>query len=63
MLDAKLLKVLVRQARKNRLVYLVLAERRLISFEAEAPQPTPDVHDGALIPRWRAMIVQAKQPV
>ena len=35
--DAKILQVLVRQARKNRLVYLVLAERRLITFEAKAP--------------------------
>ena len=25
-------------------------------FEAEAPQPTPDIHDGVLIPRSRAMI-------
>jgi CO/xanthine dehydrogenase Mo-binding subunit len=40
--DAKLLQVLFRQARKNRLVYLVLAESRLVFFEAEAPQPTPD---------------------
>jgi class 3 adenylate cyclase len=31
--DAKLLQGLVRQARKNRLVYLVLAESRLITFE------------------------------
>jgi hypothetical protein len=44
--DAKLLQGLVRQARKNRLVYFVLAERRLIPFEAQAPQPTPDIHDG-----------------
>jgi hypothetical protein len=35
--DAKLLQGLVRQARKNRLVYLVLAESRLITFEAKAP--------------------------
>jgi len=46
--DAKLLQGLVRQARKNRLVYLVLAESRLITFEAKAPQPTPDVHKRAL---------------
>ena len=42
--DAKLLQVLVRQARKNRLVYLVLAECRLILPEAQAPQPDHDVH-------------------
>ena len=34
--DAKLLQGLVRQARKNRIVYLVLAESRLITFEAKA---------------------------
>ena len=38
--DAKLLQVLVRQARKNRLVYLILAECRLVLSEAQAPQPT-----------------------
>jgi hypothetical protein len=42
--DAEFLKSLVRQARKNRLVYLVLAERRLVTFKAEAAQPTPEVH-------------------
>ena len=36
----------MRQARKNRLVYLVLAECRLIFPEAQAPQPDNDVHDG-----------------
>jgi hypothetical protein len=46
--DAKLFQVLVRQTRKNRLVYLVLAECCLILFEAKAPQPTRKVHDGAL---------------
>src|SRR6516162_314359 len=44
--DAKLLQVLVRQARENRLVYLVVAESRLIPSEAKAPQPDHDVHDG-----------------
>jgi hypothetical protein len=38
--------VLFRQTRKNRLVYLVLAECRLILPEAQAPQPNHDVHDG-----------------
>src|SRR6516165_3956864 len=45
--DAKLLQGLVRQARKNRLVYVILAECRLILSEAQAPQPDHDVHDGA----------------
>ena len=37
--DAKLFQVLRRQARKNRLVYLILAECRLVLSEAQAPQP------------------------
>ena len=39
--DAKILQVLRRKVRQDRLVNLVLAEYRLILFEAEAPQPTP----------------------
>jgi hypothetical protein len=45
--DAKLLQGLVRQARENRLVYLILAECRLVPSEAQAPQPDYNVHDGA----------------
>jgi hypothetical protein len=45
--DAKLLQRLVRQAGKNRLVYVILAECRLIPSEAQAPQPDHDVHEGA----------------
>src|SRR5262245_36232807 len=45
--DAKLLQVLVREARENRLVYVILAEDRLVLAEAEAPQPDHDVHDSA----------------
>ena len=45
--DAKLLQVLFRQARKNRLVYLIVAECRLVLTEAQAPQPDRNVHDGA----------------
>jgi hypothetical protein len=45
--DAKLLEVLSRQARENRLVYVILAECRLILPEAQAPQPDHNVHDGA----------------
>ena len=51
--DAKLLQVLFRQARKNRLVYLILAECRLILPEAQAPQPDHNVHDGAHNRGWR----------
>jgi hypothetical protein len=45
--DTKLLQGLVRQARKNRLVYLILAECRLILPETQASQPDHNVHDGA----------------
>jgi hypothetical protein len=45
--DAKLLQVLCREVRQNGLVYLVLAEDRLILPEAQAPQPDHNVHDGA----------------
>ena len=45
MRDAKLLQVLRRQVRKNRLVYRILAEYRLILPEAQAPQPDHNVHD------------------
>jgi hypothetical protein len=44
--DAKLLQVLVRQARENRLIYVILTECRLILPEAQAPQPDHNVHDG-----------------
>ncbi|MGA7373876.1 MAG: hypothetical protein WBW37_14930, partial [Methyloceanibacter sp.] len=37
---------LVRQARENRLVYVILAECRLVPPEAQAPQPDHNVHDG-----------------
>src|SRR6476646_8825785 len=45
--DAKLLQVLVRQARENRLVYVILAADRLVLAEAQAPQPEHSVHRGA----------------
>ena len=45
--DAKLLEVFRREVRQDRLVYLILAECRLVLFEAQAPQPTPKVHGGA----------------
>jgi DNA invertase Pin-like site-specific DNA recombinase len=34
----------------DRGVDLVLVERRLIPFEAQAQQPTSDIHDGVLMP-------------
>jgi hypothetical protein len=51
--DAKLLQVLVRQARENRLVYVILAEDRLVLGETQAPQPDHNVHDGAHNQWWR----------
>ena len=51
--DAKLLQGLVRQARQDRLVYLILAECRLVLSEAQAPQPDPNVHEGAHNRGWR----------
>ena len=46
-----LLQVLSRQARENRLVYVILAEGRLTLPEAQAPQPD---HDVARNQWWRA---------
>jgi hypothetical protein len=54
--DTKVLQVLGCQARQDRFVDVVPAERRLIPFEAQAPQPTPDIPGGVLIRRWRAII-------
>jgi hypothetical protein len=45
--DTKILQVLRRQTRQDRPVDLILAECRLILFEAKPPQPTSDVHGGA----------------
>ena len=52
--DTKLLQVLMRQARENRLVYVILAEDRLVLAEAQAPQPDHNVHDSAPLPAQRA---------
>ena len=60
--NAKLLEVLGRQPREDRVVNIVLAEGRLVSFEAQAPQPLPEVHNfsfNSLPP----MIVQRGQSV
>src|ERR1700758_4812136 len=51
--DAKLLQGLVRQARKDRLVYLILAECRLILPEAQAPRQTTMSITIALNHGWR----------
>jgi hypothetical protein len=45
--DTKFLQVLLRQARENRLVYVILAEDRLVFPEAQAPQPDHHVHEDA----------------
>jgi hypothetical protein len=52
--DAKFPQDLVRQTRKNRLVYVILAECRLILPEAQAPQPDHNVHGDAHNRGWRA---------
>jgi hypothetical protein len=44
---ADFLQVLLRKDREDLLVYLVVSECRLVSFEAQAPQPNRDVHGGA----------------
>jgi hypothetical protein len=52
-----LLQVLSRQIGHGRLIYLVLAECRLILSEAKAPQPDNDVHDGRAHNRgWHIMV-------
>ena len=44
--DTKLAKVLLRKLAENVRIYRVLAEYRLVPFEAKAPQPIPEFHDG-----------------
>jgi hypothetical protein len=46
--DADFLQIRLGQVREDGLVYFVLAEGGLVSFEAEASQPTPNVHRRAL---------------
>jgi hypothetical protein len=43
---SKILQILRRQTRQDSVVDLILAECRLIFFEAKTPQPTRDVHGG-----------------
>ena len=45
--NAKLFKVLGGEAREDPLVDLIVAECPLVFFEAQAPQPDHNVHDGA----------------
>ena len=45
--NADFFQVLLRQARQDPFVYLVLAERSLILSEAKVPQPTIDIHESA----------------
>jgi hypothetical protein len=52
--NAKLFEVLGGEAREDPLVDLVVAECRLVFFEAQAPQPDHHVHDGAHNQWWRA---------
>jgi hypothetical protein len=47
------LQVLLGQVREDPLVDLVVAECRLVLFEAQAPQPDHHVHDGAHNQWWR----------
>jgi hypothetical protein len=42
--DAEIPQILGRQAPENLEVDIVLAERRLVLFEAELPQPASDIH-------------------
>ena len=59
--DAQVLQVFRRQARKDRLVNLVLAEDRLVLPEAQTPQPTPEVPYGTL--NGLLMIVQPSREI
>jgi hypothetical protein len=61
--DAKLLQVLGRQVGEDRLVYVILAEDRLVLPEAQAPQPDHNVHRGALQSRVAHIIVSRRAPV
>src|SRR5262249_7212136 len=58
--NTDLAEMILRQIVQNRVVDGVLAECRLILFEAKAPQPTSEVHEDALTCPAR-MMVQAKQ--
>ena len=61
--DAEVLEVLRRQIGQNCLVYLILAECRLILPEAQAPQPDHNVHDGAPTIGGGAIICRGSESV
>jgi hypothetical protein len=47
--EAELAEMIVREIGQNGEVYVILAEHRLILFEADAPQQTPEIHRDALL--------------
>jgi hypothetical protein len=57
------LQVLLRQLRQDLFVDRIVAECRLILFEAKAPQPNPEVHKDAQTITWRAIFVCARRRV
>src|SRR5215472_1669468 len=57
--DADFLKVPLCQVREDPLVDLVVAESRLVFFEAQAPQPAHNVHDGPQASLLQHSIVKA----
>ena len=61
-IDTKILQILRRQARQDRVVDLVLAECGLIPLETKAPQSSRKVHCGA-IALLQPMILQPKRRV
>jgi hypothetical protein len=56
--DAEVLEILDRQLRQHVAVDLVVAERRLVLPEAEAPQPTADIHPVSLRPPAPMMVLR-----
>src|SRR5277367_7162241 len=51
--NADFLQVLLGQVREDPFVDLVVAESRLVFFEAQAPQPDHHIHQGAHNQGWR----------
>ena len=47
--EAELAEMIVREIGQNGEVYVILAERRLILFEADTPQQTPEIHRDTLL--------------
>ena len=61
--DTEVFQVLRRQVGQDRLVYLILAECRLILSKAQAPQPDRDVHFGAPNSGLQRIIVRSGESV